>query len=272
MRSGLSDPFRKPSNRALNWRSAPELAVAGYLPRDLLLRPAFIDSCWNAVQQIARALSGSIPLLVGVPLKNSQRVGRPLFNAAVLIKEGQVRNTFYKTLMPTYDVFDEDRYFEPGVEPQILEIAGRRLGVSICEDLWNDRDFWERPRYHVNPIEALAKAGVEAILNLSSSPFTVGKQRLRERMLGAAAQKYNLPILYCNQVGGNDDLVFDGRSLAIDAQGRVRVRGKAFEEDIVIVDLPTSGSRIVPADSALEPGRESVWRAAGAGNATRLCP
>jgi NAD+ synthase (glutamine-hydrolysing) len=235
-----------------------ELAVAGYLPRDLLLRPAFIENCWTAIGQIAGALSGSIPLLVGVPLKNTKRVGRPLFNAAVLLKAGEVRSTFYKTLMPTYDVFDEDRYFEPGAEPQVLEIGGRPLGVSICEDLWNDRDFWERPRYHVDPIEALAKGNVEAILNLSSSPFTVGKQRLRERMLGAAARKYNLPIFYCNQVGGNDDLVFDGRSLAIDAQGRVRARGKAFEEDILIVDLPASEA-ILAGDST-EP-EEEIWRA-----------
>jgi NAD+ synthase (glutamine-hydrolysing) len=235
-----------------------ELAVPGYLPRDLLLRPAFIESCWNCVMGIAKALSGGIPLLVGLPLKSTQQVGRPLFNAAVLLKNGGVCSTFFKTLMPTYDVFDEDRYFEPGTEPQILEIAGRRLGVSICEDLWNDRDFWERPRYHVDPIEALAKGNVEAILNLSSSPFTVGKQRLRERMLGAAAGKYNLPIFYCNQVGGNDDLVFDGRSLAIDAQGRVRARGKAFEEDILIVDLPASGA-ILGGDST-EP-EEEIWRA-----------
>src|ERR1700722_4756529 len=129
-----------------------ELAVAGYLPRDLLLRPSFIESCWQAVQKISGELSGSIPVLVGVPLKNPGRVGRSLFNAAVLLQGGRVCNTFYKTLMPTYDVFDEDRYFEPGTAEQVLEFKGRRLGVSICEDLWNDRDFWERPRYHVDPI------------------------------------------------------------------------------------------------------------------------
>ncbi len=236
-----------------------ELAVAGYLPRDLLLRPTFIESCWQGVQQIAAALSGSIPVLVGVPLKNPGPVGRPLHNAAVLLQEGRVCGTFYKTLMPTYDVFDEDRYFEPGSNEQVLEFKGHRLGVSICEDLWNDRDFWERPRYHVDPIESLAKARVEAILNLSSSPFTVGKQRLRERMLGTMARKYNLPIFYCNQVGGNDDLVFDGRSLAIDAQGQIRSRAKAFEEDILIVDLPTAESAVVAGDST-EP-EEEIWRA-----------
>jgi NAD+ synthase/NAD+ synthase (glutamine-hydrolysing) len=236
----------------------PELAVAGYLPRDLLLRPSFVQGCLDSAKRIASALSSSIPLLVGVPLKNTKRVGRPLFNAAVLLNKGEISATFYKTLMPTYDVFDEDRYFEPGTGSQVLEFAGKRLGISICEDVWNDRDFWSQPRYHVDPIEALAKANVEAIINMSSSPFTAGKQRLRERMLGTMAKKYNLPIIYCNQVGGNDDLVFDGRSLSVDAQGQVRGRGKAFEEDIVIVELPPAGP-VLPGDTT-EP-EEEIWRA-----------
>jgi NAD+ synthase/NAD+ synthase (glutamine-hydrolysing) len=254
----IIEAVRTAESRGAELAVTTELAVAGYLPRDLLLRPTFIEACWQAVQKISEALSGSIPVVVGVPLKNPGRVGRPLFNAAVLLHKGEFRRKFYKTLMPTYDVFDEDRYFEPGTDPQVLELAGHRLGVSICEDLWNDRDFWERPRYHVDPIESLAKAGVDAILNLSSSPFTVGKQRLRERMLGAMAKKHKLPIFYCNQVGGNDDLVFDGRSLAIDARGQIRARGKAFEEDILIVDLPASGS-VVEGD-ATEP-EEEIWRA-----------
>jgi NAD+ synthase (glutamine-hydrolysing) len=235
-----------------------ELGVAGYLPRDLLLEPAFIQNCWNAVQKIAAALSSSIPVLVGVPLRNVNRVGRSLFNAAVLLQNGEVKSNFYKTLMPTYDVFDEDRYFEPGTSVQILEMGGQRLGISICEDLWNDRDFWSQPRYHTDPIEGLAKSNVSAIVNLSSSPFTAGKQRLRERMLAAMALKYKLPILYCNQIGGNDDLVFDGRSLAIDASGQIRARGKAFEEDLIIADLPATSPVI--AQDTTEP-EEEIWRA-----------
>ena len=254
----IIDAVRAAQQQGAELAMTTELAVAGYLPRDLLLRPTFIESCWQGVQQIADSLGSGIPTLLGVPLKNSARVGRPLFNAAVLLQGGRVCNTFYKTLMPTYDVFDEDRYFEPGSAEQVLEFKGYRLGVSICEDLWNDRDFWERPRYHVDPIESLAKAGIDAILNLSSSPFTVGKQRLRERMLGASAQKYKLPIFYCNQIGGNDDLVFDGRSLAIDAAGQVRARGKAFEEDILIVDLPATSP--VLSDDTTDP-EEEIWRA-----------
>jgi NAD+ synthase (glutamine-hydrolysing) len=235
-----------------------ELAIAGYLPRDLLLRPSFIANCRNALQSLADKLAASIPVLVGVPLANQQKAGRPLFNAAVLLHKGQLQSTFCKVLMPTYDVFDEDRYFEPGTGAQVLEFNGRRQGVSICEDLWNDRDFWSRPRYHVDPIETLAHAGVDAIVNLSSSPFSVGKQALRERMLSAMAKKYKLPILYCNQVGGNDDLVFDGRSLVIDELGQVRARGRAFEEDVLFAELPATGL-VLPQDQTQ--AEDEVWQA-----------
>src|SRR5262249_11959006 len=144
---------------------------------------------------------------------------------------------FHKTLLPTYDVFDEDRYFEPAPAQQILELNGRRFGISICEDVWNDRDFWKRRRYHQDPIEVLVESGAEAILNLSASPFTAGKQLLRERMVGHMARKYHLPVAIVNQVGGNDDLIFDGRSAAFDAQGRLFARAKGFEEDVIVVDL-----------------------------------
>ena len=134
-------------------------------------------------------------------------------------------------------MFDEDRYFEPAEGPQILEWNGRRLGISICEDVWNDRDFWQRRRYHNDPVEALAQAGVEAILNLSASPFTAGKQPMREEMLGHMAQRHGIPLAYVNQVGGNDDLIFDGRSCAFDAKGRMFARAKGFEEDVLVFDL-----------------------------------
>ena len=121
-------------------------------------------------------------------------MGRPLFNSAVLLSDGAVGPAFHKTLLPTYDVFDEDRYFEPAEGPQVLEFKGRRLGISICEDVWNDRDFWKRRRYHEDPIEVLAQSGADAILNLSASPFTAGKQELREHMLGHMAQRHRVPL------------------------------------------------------------------------------
>ena len=144
---------------------------------------------------------------------------------------------FAKSLLPTYDVFDEDRYFEPYHGAQILELGGRRLGISICEDVWNDRDFWKRRRYHHDPIEELMRAGADAIVNLSASPFSVGKHRRREEMLGSMARKHHVPVVYVNQFGGNDDLVFDGRSLGFNADGTPIARGRAFEPDVVICDL-----------------------------------
>jgi NAD+ synthase (glutamine-hydrolysing) len=215
----------------------PELALMGYLPRDLLMNQGFVRRSCEALRQIASELRSAPPLLVGVATPNPSEMGRPLFNSAVLLQNGEVGSAFHKTLLPTYDVFDEDRYFEPTIGPQILDLNGWRLGISICEDVWNDRDFWQRRRYHQDPIEVLAESGAQAILNLSSSPFIAGKQILRERMLSHMAQKYRLPVAYVNQVGGNDDLIFDGRSCIFDGAGRLVARAKGFQEDILVVDV-----------------------------------
>jgi NAD+ synthase (glutamine-hydrolysing) len=237
----------------------PELALMGYLPRDLLMSRGFIHRSGLELSRMAAELTECPPLLVGVATPNPAEMGRPLFNSAVLLRNGVVGPAFHKTLLPTYDVFDEDRYFEPAHGPQILELNGCRLGISICEDVWNDRDFWQRRRYHEDPIEVLAKAGAQAIVNLSASPFTVGKQALRQDMLGHMAQKYRLPVMIVNQVGGNDDLIFDGRSAAFDAEGVLFVRAKGFEEDLVLVDL-TAGAHQPGAIAAddFEPEAE-IW-------------
>jgi NAD+ synthase/NAD+ synthase (glutamine-hydrolysing) len=185
-------------------------------------------------------------------------VGRPLFNSAALLRGGRIERTFHKTLLPTYDVFDEDRYFEPASKPQILDLCGSRLGISICEDIWNDRDFLKRRRYHTDPIEELVKAGAQVIINLSASPFTAGKQLHREAMMSCMAHKYRVPFIYVNQVGGNDDLVFDGRSCAFDPDGRLIARGKAFQDDLVTVDLDTMIGLIAEDDFTPE---SEIWRA-----------
>jgi NAD+ synthase (glutamine-hydrolysing) len=239
----------------------PELALMGYLPRDLLMSRGFIHRSSLELSRMAAELAECPPLLVGVATLNPAEMGRPLFNSAVLLRNGVAGPAFHKTLLPTYDVFDEDRYFEPAHGPQILEWNSCRLGISICEDVWNDRDFWKRRRYHQDPIEVLAKAGAQAIVNLSASPFTVGKQNLREDMLGHMAQKYRLPVMIVNQVGGNDDLIFDGRSAAFNADGRLFVRAKGFEEDLVLVDLAagTSAPGSIAADD-FEPEAE-IWNA-----------
>ena len=212
-----------------------ELVLLGYPPRDLLLYPEFIKRSWTTLEKIARDTKSLPPLLVGTAVVNKNRTGRPLSNVACLLHKGRVEKIFFKSLLPTYDVFDEDRYFEPADKPQILTHQGKKIGVSICEDLWNDRDFWHRPRYHFDPIEKLAKE-VDFIINLSASPFTIEKQQLRESMIATSAKKYKTPIIYVNQVGGNDDLIFDGASLVFNGQGRLLSRAKAFEEDIVVID------------------------------------
>jgi NAD+ synthase (glutamine-hydrolysing) len=215
----------------------PELALMGYLPRDLLMNQGFVRRSCVALREIASELASAPPLLVGVATPNPSEMGRPLFNSAVLLKNGEVGSAFHKTLLPTYDVFDEDRYFEPAAGPQILDLNGWRLGISVCEDVWNDQDFWQRRRYHQDPIQMLAESGAQAILNLSSSPFIAGKQILRERMLSHMAQKYGLPVAYVNQVGGNDDLIFDGRSSVFDREGKLVARAKGFQGDTLVVDL-----------------------------------
>ena len=236
----------------------PELALMGYLPRDLLMNPGFVRRSCEELRRLARELRDGPPLLVGVATRNPADIGRPLFNSAVLLQDGEVGQEFHKTLLPTYDVFDEDRYFEPAPEPGILELGGRRLGISICEDVWNDRDFWHRRRYHQDPIETLTQRGADAILNLSASPFTVGKQLLRESMLGQMAAKYRIPVVIINQVGANDDLIFDGRSAAFDSAGRLFARAKGFEEDVTVVDLEVLAGTIAPDDFTPE---AEVWNA-----------
>jgi len=238
-----------------------ELALMGYLPRDLLMSRGFIHRSGLELRRMASELADGPPLLVGVATPNPSEMGRPLFNSAVLLRDGEPGPTFHKTLLPTYDVFDEDRYFEPAHGLQILELNGCRLGISICEDVWNDRDFWKRRRYHEDPIEVLVKGGAEAIINLSASPFTVSKQTLREDMLGHMAQKYHLPLLYVNQVGGNDDLIFDGRSAAFNADGTLVARAKGFDEDLLLVDLAADACAPGPiAADDFEPEAE-IWNA-----------
>jgi len=236
----------------------PELALVGYLPRDLLLMPSFVDASWRVLADIARDAASLPPVLVGLPENNASDEGRPLYNSAVLLHGGELGQRFRKALLPTYDVFDEDRYFEPFHGPQILEINGRRLGVSICEDIWNDRDYWKRRRYHHDPIDELARAGATAIVNLSASPFTVGKHARREEMLGAMARKHRLPVVYVNQFGGNDDLIFDGRSCAFDVSGSPVARAKSFDADVMVCDLDAMSPIAAPTDV----GHESeVWHA-----------
>jgi NAD+ synthase/NAD+ synthase (glutamine-hydrolysing) len=239
-----------------------ELALMGYLPRDLLLSAGFVRQSREMLTQIALATAGGPALLVGVATPNDADTGRPLFNSAVMLEHSRVGQAFHKTLLPTYDVFDEDRYFEPATGPQVLDWHGHRLGISICEDVWNDRNFWQRRRYQQDPIETLVAAGAQAILNLSASPFWVGKQLLRQDMLSHMARRHGLPLVVVNQVGGNDDLLFDGRSCAFDGDGRMFARARGFEEDLVVVDLDAGAGEIAEDDFTAE---AEIWNALAMG-------
>ncbi|MGB7219307.1 MAG: NAD+ synthase [Vicinamibacterales bacterium] len=254
----VAEAVREAGRQGADLAVTPELALVGYLPRDLLLDPSFVARAWDAATELARDLVGQPPVLVGLPEPNPSDVGRPLFNTALLLREGRTDQRFRKALLPTYDVFDEDRYFEPFVGAQILDLGGWRVGISICEDVWNDRDFWRRRRYHHDPVEELVGAGAQAIVNLSASPFTVGKQRLREDMLASMARRHHVPVLYVNQFGGNDDLVFDGRSTAFNADGVPIARGRSFEADVVVCDLDRGTPIGPPTDLVAE---SEVWRA-----------
>jgi NAD+ synthase/NAD+ synthase (glutamine-hydrolysing) len=236
----------------------PELSLVGYLPRDLLLNAGFVRRSWDVLAGLARQAKALPPVLVGVPEPNTSDEGRPLFNTAVLLRDGRVDLRFRKALLPTYDVFDEDRYFEPFHGAQVLDIGGRRLGISVCEDIWNDRDYWKRRRYHHDPIEELVGAGASAVVNLSASPFTAGKHQRREEMLGNMARKHRVPVVYVNQFGGNDDLVFDGRSCAFNTAGTPIARGRSFDADVVICDLDGGTTIAPPADVEVE---SEIWRA-----------
>ncbi|HEY7289986.1 MAG TPA: NAD+ synthase [Vicinamibacterales bacterium] len=238
--------------------ATPELGLVGYLPRDLLLGADFVKCSWEALTALARSAASLPPVLVGLPEPNTSDEGRPLFNSAVLLENGVATHRFRKALLPTYDVFDEDRYFEPFHGPQTLDIAGRRLGITICEDIWNDRDFWKRRRYHHDPIEELVRAGSTAIVNMSASPFTAGKHARREEMIGALARRHHVPVAYVNQFGGNDDLVFDGRSCAFNVDGAPTARGRSFDRDVVIVDVDERRP-IAPADDV--DTESEIWRA-----------
>jgi len=254
----IADAACEAERRGADLAVTPELALVGYLPRDLLLSGDFVARSWERLNQLAATLKDGLPTLVGLPESNQAEEGRPLFNTAALLRHGSVEHRFRKALLPTYDVFDEDRYFEPFHGPQTLDIAGRRLGITICEDVWNDRDFWKRRRYHHDPVEELVRVGAEAIINLSASPFTVGKHAKREKMLASMAAKYGVPIVYVNQYGGNDDLVFDGRSCAFSFAGHPIARGRSFDHDVVICDL--SSARPIGPATDIDPESE-IWRA-----------
>jgi len=244
----------------------PELSLCGYPPRDLLINPSFVETMTATLQQLARDLPPELGVLVGTAELNRQSQlsgGKPLYNSVALLAGGQVQQVFHKRLLPTYDVFDENRYFEPGQQPNVFSLGGWRIGLTICEDLWNDEQFWGQRNYAPDPVGDLVEQGVDLIIHLSASPYRAGKQKLREAMLQHSANRYNQPIIYTNQVGGNDELIFDGSSIACNRQGAVVARAQAFERDLLIIALDEAQRDLLPGSVAPAPKSEDaeIWGA-----------
>jgi NAD+ synthetase len=231
---------------------APELFLCGYPPRDLLLRDDFIGANLAALEDTAKNI-GAIPLCVGFVDKSSEKPGRALRNSAAVLQNGKIIWRTHKSLLPTYDVFDEDRYFEPAKKIEPFVFNGRKLGITICEDIWNDEDFWPERLYRRDPIKELISQGAEIILNISASPWHDGKEKTRLEMLQRVARDEKIPLAQVNLVGANDELIFDGHSAALNSRGEVVALGKSFAEDVFVADLEEKK----PAPSKIEfPARE----------------
>jgi NAD+ synthase/NAD+ synthase (glutamine-hydrolysing) len=213
----------------------PELAVCGYPPRDLVERPWFVARNRSTVERIASETQG-IAVICGLVTPAEAESGKTVMNSAALLREGRVEFIQSKMLLPTYDVFDEMRNFAPAKSQQLFSFCGKQMALTICEDAWNDKHFWNRRLYGIDPVEELVRGGGNFVLNISASPFWLGKRELRHDMLATIAKNQKVPVAMVNQVGGNDSLVFDGSSLVIAPGGQVIAQGKSFEEDLIYFD------------------------------------
>ncbi|ADB95678.1 NAD+ synthase [Candidatus Atelocyanobacterium thalassae] len=228
----------------------PELSLCGYPPKDLVLNTNFIQNSWLELQKLAKKIPPKLAVLVGLVTKNyySEIKGeKPLFNSIVLLQNNAIKQIFHKRLLPNYDVFDEKHYFESGKVSSFFELSSSskrnessRIGVTICEDLWNEESFWSKRNYKNNPIRDLVRYKVDLIVNLSASPYVINKQKTRESILKHSAKLYQTPIIYVNQIGGNDDLIFDGHSCAVNKKGEVVLRTKGFQIRTEIIEYHQS--------------------------------
>jgi len=237
-----------------------ELTISGYPPRDLLEKEDFIDANIACLNDLVSSISG-IGVICGFVNKNPDVKGNRLFNSAVLFENGKTLHKVNKRLLPTYDVFDERRYFEPGTKVVSFPYKERRIGLTICEDVWNDKDAIKKRVYHLNPVLLMVQDGADLIINISASPFHVGKREFRWDMLGSIAKKYDVPLVFANQVGGNDSVLFDGISTAFNREGKMTVRAKDFEEDLVVFDLKKSNPDEQNLHDIAGPDTESILKA-----------
>ncbi|MCZ6672142.1 MAG: NAD+ synthase [Verrucomicrobia bacterium] len=222
-----------------------ELVITGYPPRDLLFKQHFVPDNEKALLKIAQH-ADTIPILLGFVETNTEKVGRNFHNAAAWCRGGQVYKIFRKSLLPSYDVFDEDRYFQPAERPECIQFKGIKIGVTICEDIWTHPIVETRHRYQTDPLKILAEEKVDLIINLSASPWHNEKNEIRTTLITDAASQCHCPVVYCNLVGGNDELIFDGRSLVANEKGDIICAMEAFQEDLKVVDMEDQHSRIAP--------------------------
>jgi NAD+ synthase (glutamine-hydrolysing) len=230
--------YRRGSAAGADLILTPEMAMTGYPPRDLLAKRRFVEDNLRALDELATGI-GETPLLVGYVDINPNRPGRDYYNAVAVIQSGKIVDKRFKTLLPTYDVFDEDRYFQPAESNTPVIMSGHKVGLTICEDVWSE-DYLPARLYRCNPIEELVRAGAAVIVNISASPYHLGKEKVRYDMLRAEALRYKVPFAYCNLVGGNDELVFDGNSIVFDGAGNLIAQGAPFREDLIVVNLNES--------------------------------
>jgi NAD+ synthase (glutamine-hydrolysing) len=216
----------------------PELSVCGYPPRDLVERSSFVIHNRESVERIAQETAG-IAVICGLVTPAESDAGKSVMNSAALLMEGKVAFIQSKMLLPTYDVFDEMRNFAPAKSQELFSFCGNRMALTICEDAWNDKQFWVKRMYTVDPVESLIQAGGNFVLNISASPFWIRKREFRREMLASIARQHKVPVVLVNQVGGNDSLVFDGSSLVLDREGKVIAQGRSFEEDLIFFDSTT---------------------------------
>ncbi len=229
----------------------PELCVCGYPPRDLVEKPSFVEANCRTAARIAESTRG-IAVICGLVTPAQSETGKSVMNSAALLRDGRIEFLQSKMLLPTYDVFDEMRNFAPAKKQEVIPLAGRKLALTICEDAWNDKHFWDRRLYGIDPVEMLMTAGGNFLINISASPFHIGKREFRTRMLAAITREYKAPLVMVNQVGGNDQLVFDGSSLALGPDGQVVAQAKSFEEDLVFLDTETLAGDLHPQVEGIE--------------------
>jgi NAD+ synthetase len=238
----IRDAIRRGEEGGADLVVLPELCISGYPPKDLLERPFFVKECREALDELAGGVRDTAAL-IGFPEENTGSTGKPVFNSCAFVERSEIVSVVRKSLLPTYDIFDENRHFEPSPVCTPVRFRDHLIGLTICEDLWYEAEFWPKRIYRTDPVPGLVADGAEIIINSSSSPYDLGKEDFRRHMLRNRAQKIGLPIIYVNQVGGNDELVFDGNSLAFAADGSLLARGKPFEEDFLIADT-TAGDPI----------------------------